>query len=42
MIPLAGGILAIAGSWLVLTAAMAGQGIGGAIGAVGNAIGQDR
>jgi hypothetical protein len=40
MIPLAGGILAIAGSWLVLTAAMAGQGIGGAIGAVGNAIGQ--
>ena len=40
MVPLAGGILAIAGSWLVLTAAMAGQGIGGAIGAVGNAIGQ--
>lgn len=40
MVPLAGGILAIAGSWLTLTAAMAGQGIGGAIGAVGNAIGQ--
>ena len=40
MVPLAGGILAIAGSWLVLTAAMAGQGIGGAIGAVGNAIGE--
>ena len=40
MVPLAGGILAIAGSWLVLTAAMAGQGIGGAIGAIGNAIGE--
>jgi hypothetical protein len=38
MLPLAGGILAIAGSWLVLTAAMAGQGIGGAIGAYGNLI----
>lgn len=40
MVPLAGGILAIAGAWLTLTAAMAGQGIGGAIGAVGNLIGE--
>ena len=40
MLPLAAGIVAIAGAWLVLTAAMAGQGIGGAIGAVGNLIGE--
>lgn len=40
MVPLAGGILAIAGAWLTLTAAMAGQGVGGAIGAVGNLIGE--
>ena len=37
MLPMAGGILAIAGSWLALTAALAGSSIGGAVGAVANA-----
>lgn len=36
MLPMAGGILAIAGSWLALTAALAGSSIGGVLGAAAN------
>lgn len=36
MLPMAGGILAIAGSWLALTAALAGSSIGGVLGATAN------
>ena len=36
MIPLAGGLLAIAGAWLALTAAVAGQAIGGVFASMGN------
>ena len=36
MLPLAGGLLAIAGGWLALTAALAGSSIGGVLGAAAN------
>lgn len=36
LVPLAGGILAIAGAWLALTAAMAGSAVGGLFGAAAN------
>ena len=36
MLPLAGGLLAIAGGWLALTAALAGSAVGGVIGAAAN------
>lgn len=36
LLPLAGGILAIAGSWLALTAALAGQAAGGLVSSVAN------
>lgn len=36
LLPLAGGILAIAGAWLALTAAMAGSAVGGLFGAAAN------
>ncbi len=38
MLPLAGGIIAIAGAWLALTAAVAGQAVGGVFAAAGNLI----
>jgi len=38
MIPLAGGILAIAGAWMALSIAVAGGAVGGVIAAVGSAI----
>ena len=36
LLPLAGGLLAIAGGWLALTAALAGQAVGGLLGSVAN------